>query len=171
MLNLASHHHPPLPCSLSVGLLITFKWLWLSSPPHTHTQTKSVLGLRNCPFFSLTRVYINGKWFYLYFWKIQTIRARKVKFLFWGRSCFSFFGFYFIGKRKFLKSFPKYLDNRNSKEGEVSKISKVNDKIKLKFKKTSWNILFHGLQHIIQKVESLFFLLPPLTLLVGTSLW
>ena len=32
------------------------------------------------------------------------------------------------GKGKFLKSFPKYSDNINSKEGEVSKISKGDNK-------------------------------------------
>lgn len=33
-----------------------------------------------------------------------------------------------VGKGKFFKSFPKYSDNINPKEGEVSKISKGDDK-------------------------------------------
>ena len=38
------------------------------------------------------------------------------------------------GKGKFLKAFPKYSDNINPREEEVSKISKGNDKQKKKIK-------------------------------------
>lgn len=59
-----------------------------------------------------------------------------------------------VGKGKFFKSFPKYSGNRNPKEGEVSKISKGDDKQNKinDNKKTLRNTLFHDQQkqHIIK---------------------
>lgn len=73
------------------------------------------------------------------------------------------------GKGKFLKCFPRYPDNLSPKEGELSKISKFNDK--QNFWKTSeifCTMVSSALSNRLNLPYLFFFLLPPLPPLVST---